>query len=83
MLVGREDIWAGAGIGVSVLVLSAVALHRCLPLGSAEGDRQPMPRARKAFLLAGVGLVVALGLFPQLLFPWVIRAAQGLGNLIS
>jgi hypothetical protein len=43
------------------------------------GGRDP---ALRFFLAGGVAFVLALGVFPQLLYPWVIRAAQGLKNLM-
>ncbi len=36
----------------------------------------------RVYLLAGISLCVVLGLFPQLIYPWVLQAVSGLTNLI-
>ncbi|HET7010278.1 MAG TPA: proton-conducting transporter membrane subunit [Anaerolineales bacterium] len=80
---GRSDAWAGALIVSSLVVLSVSVLR--WNLGSdaqAVADSALTARARRTFLLGGVLLVVALGLFPQLTYPWLVQAARGLENLI-
>jgi len=82
-LLARNDVWASACVVASILVLIASIGRRWTPDGRAtEAETMPAPTGRRFLLIAGVLLVVGLGVFPQLLFPWVIRAAQGLHNLI-
>jgi NADH-quinone oxidoreductase subunit N len=81
--VGTMDPWAGGLIVVSMVVLSMAVIRWGLSLNSGVVQESGFEeRSRRAFLLGGVALVLSLGIFPQLLFPWVIRAAEGLGNLI-
>ncbi len=39
-------------------------------------------RSERVLLGVGMGLCVVLGVFPQLLYPWVIQAASSLSNLV-
>lgn len=82
-LLGRADPWAGGLMVGSILVLTVSVLRRVegpQPVAEPEpGGRDP---ALRFFLAGGVVFVLALGVFPQLLYPWVIRAAQGLKNLM-
>jgi hypothetical protein len=67
----------------SILVLIASMGRRLTPEAkAAEVEAAPVATVRRSLLIGGVLMVVGLGVFPQLLFPWVIRAAQGLHNLI-
>ena len=82
-LVGRTDVWAGGLVVASILILTVSLARRAtllVPTMGEPGDHGPW--GQRLFLGGGVAMVVALGLFPQLLYPWVIRAAQGLHNLM-
>jgi NADH-quinone oxidoreductase subunit N len=81
--VGTTDPWAGGLIILSMVVLSIAVIRWGLSLNNRVVQESGLEgRSRRAFLFGGVVLVMSLGIFPQLLFPWVIRAAEGLGNLI-
>lgn len=83
-LLARTDVWAGGLMVASILILTtSLARRSTIPAPPARGDSSGgAPWARRFFLGGGVALILALGLFPQLLYPWVIRAAQGLHNLM-
>jgi formate hydrogenlyase subunit 3/multisubunit Na+/H+ antiporter MnhD subunit len=82
-LVARTDVWAGGLVVASILVLTVSLVRRATAWGPRMGEPgDGGPWGRRVFLGGGVALVVALGLFPQLLYPWVIQAAQGLQNLM-
>lgn len=82
-LLGRSDAWASGAIVASILILTgSIARVAFRAEGAVEATAERSSRARRFFLATGVLLIAALGLFPQLLYPWVIRAAEGLHNLI-
>jgi formate hydrogenlyase subunit 3/multisubunit Na+/H+ antiporter MnhD subunit len=82
-LLASRDVWASACVVASILVLIASMGRRLTPEAkAAEVEAAPVATVRRSLLIGGVLMVVGLGVFPQLLFPWVIRAAQGLHNLI-
>ena len=70
---------------LSILITSAGAirwigvLFRTVPFVAA----QVPPLSVQILLGAGIGLCVLFGIFPQLLFPWVVLAASELANLMS
>jgi len=69
-------IFSMIGLGVLVIRLAAILFGR----GDGE-DFIAMPKEPRAFLLGGIVLLLLLGLFPQLIFPWVEDVASGLANL--
>ena len=82
-LLARSDVWASGAIVASTLILTGSIARVAFRSGrAAEGTDGDASGARRFFLAFGILLIVALGLFPQLLYPWVIRAAEGLHNLI-
>jgi formate hydrogenlyase subunit 3/multisubunit Na+/H+ antiporter MnhD subunit len=49
----------------------------------AESPRpSPLARGETLFLGVGIALCIALGLFPQMIFPWVVQVIGGLKNLL-
>jgi NADH:ubiquinone oxidoreductase subunit 2 (subunit N) len=81
---------AGQAPGVALLVIASVMAEglACVKwlrvLLSPAGPRPTRghSRAEYAFLGLGISLVLSLGLFPQLVFPWVVQALSGLKNLL-
>lgn len=69
-------IFSMIGLGVLVIRWAAILFGR----GDAE-ELITMSKAPRSFLLGGIILVLLLGLFPQLVFPWVEDVASGLANL--
>lgn len=71
-------------LGVGVNSATAFRWLRWL-LGAAELDPPSLALASRDRLLqyGGVALCLVLGLFPQLLYPWVVQTVSGLANLIG
>lgn len=65
-------------IGLGVLVIRWAAIL----FGRGDGEELiAMSKVPRSFLLGGIILLLLLGLFPQLVFPWVEDVASGLANL--
>ena len=69
-------IFSMIGLGVLVIRWAAILFGR----GDAEGLIK-MSKVHRGFLLGGIVFLLLLGLFPQLVFPWVEDVASGLANL--
>jgi len=65
--------------------LGTLVVLRWLWRSLSQADRAPVTiglnQPERAFLLLGILLVVLLGFFPQLLYPWVVQSLSGLTNL--
>jgi len=66
------------GLGMLVIRWAAILFSRREGDGIIEVSKEP-----RIFLLGGILLLLFLGLFPQLIFPWVEDVASGLTNLFS
>lgn len=65
-------------VGLGVLVIRWAAIL----FGKGDGENViTMSKEPRIFLLGGIILMLLLGLFPQLVFPWVEDVASGLKNL--
>ena len=65
-------------VGLGVLVIRWAAIL----FGRGDGDEIiVVSKEPRIFLLGGILLLLLLGLFPQLVFPWVEEVASGLANL--
>lgn len=65
-------------VGLGVLVIRWAAIF----FGKGDGENViTMSKEPRIFLLGGIILMLLLGLFPQLVFPWVEDVASGLKNL--
>jgi formate hydrogenlyase subunit 3/multisubunit Na+/H+ antiporter MnhD subunit len=65
-------------IGLGVLVIRWAAIL----FGRGDGEELfTVSKEPRIFLLGGIILLLLLGLFPQLVFPWVEDVASGLANL--
>jgi hypothetical protein len=65
-------------VGLGVLVIRWAAIL----FGRGDGDDIiAISKEPRIFLLGGIILLLLLGLFPQLVFPWVEDVASGLANL--
>jgi formate hydrogenlyase subunit 3/multisubunit Na+/H+ antiporter MnhD subunit len=83
--IAPDHVVAAAAVVLSIVITSAGALRwvgvlfRAVPFPGAG-----LPRRSVQLLQgAGVGLCLLFGVFPQVLFPWVVLAASGLANLMS
>ena len=76
---------AAATVVASILISSSGAirwigvLFRTVPFKAGESPG----RSVRLILGSGIGLCILFGVFPQLLFPWVVLAASGLANLMN
>jgi formate hydrogenlyase subunit 3/multisubunit Na+/H+ antiporter MnhD subunit len=83
--IAPEHVITAAAVVLSILITSAGAirwigvLFRPVPFASHDVPR----RSVQLLQGAGIGLCVLFGVFPQVLFPWVVLAASGLANLMS
>jgi NADH:ubiquinone oxidoreductase subunit 2 (subunit N) len=65
-------------IGLGMLVIRWAAIL----FGRGNGDEIiAVSKEPRIFLLGGILLLIFLGLFPQIIFPWVEDVASGLANL--
>jgi hypothetical protein len=68
-------------LGGAVCV-SAVLRWTGIMVGGVRGkETASLTRGQILLLGSGIGLCLLLGVFPQLLFPWLLRAAAGLTGL--
>jgi formate hydrogenlyase subunit 3/multisubunit Na+/H+ antiporter MnhD subunit len=77
---------SGIAAGAALLGTAAIGLGGLRWLitmvQAKEARRTYLGLVERGFLVAGVGLCLAMGLFPQLTYPLVVQAAGGLANLI-
>ncbi len=71
-------LFSMVGLGMLVIRWAAILFSRREGDGIIEVSKEP-----RIFLLGGILLLLFLGLFPQLIFPWVEDVASGLTNLFS
>jgi len=69
----------------SMALLSIVALRWAFLLFSPyeDMDTRPLPVQERVFMLGGLALTAAMGVFPQLIFPWVVETVAGLTRLFQ
>ena len=83
LVLNTDKLAAGAVIfsmiGLGWLVIRWAAILFAREEGDESITRTESPRA---FLLGGIMLLFCLGLFPQIIFPWIEDVASGLANLI-
>ncbi|NIS81454.1 MAG: hypothetical protein GTO14_14910 [Anaerolineales bacterium] len=78
------DPLASASILLALLSLGGMALRWAGIFFSAQQSEAPGSRSRleNLFIASGVLVCVLLGIFPQLLYPWVVQAAAGMSQLL-
>jgi formate hydrogenlyase subunit 3/multisubunit Na+/H+ antiporter MnhD subunit len=67
------------------VLLGAIMVFRWISVLLARTSSGPEVRlapAPRFFLATGIVMVVAIGIFPQILFPWVVEALAGMSNLV-
>ena len=69
-------LFSMVGLGMLVIRLAAILFGR-----RDDDDIIAVSKEPRIFLLGGILLLLLLGLFPQLVFPWVEDVASGLANL--
>jgi formate hydrogenlyase subunit 3/multisubunit Na+/H+ antiporter MnhD subunit len=83
-ILAPADLMASLAVGLGILLIGGATLRWARRL-LAEGEGLP-PRpatlAERLFLISGAGLCLLLGLFPQAMYPWVVRVVAGLTNLV-
>ena len=84
-LVG-EDNPAAAAILILGIALAAATAARWIWVLLSDPEGAPITvellPMEKQFIRIGIGLCLSVGIFPQLLFPWISQALTGLENLI-
>jgi len=85
---GRWAVMAGGGAAAFAIVgtigavsLAAVRWTSTVLRSPRERSHPPLTLLDRLFLGVGILLCVLLGLFPQLLYPWVVGALSGLTGL--
>jgi formate hydrogenlyase subunit 3/multisubunit Na+/H+ antiporter MnhD subunit len=78
------DFFAGAAIVVASLFIGATAVHWGNVLLSVPLQElpQPEPASVRIILIGGIAMCILLGVFPQLLYPWVVQAVAGMTQLL-
>lgn len=71
-----------AGIGIG-----SVTAFRWMHWTLLDPEHAPVTialgRLERVLLLAGVSLSIGLGVFPQLIYPWIVQSIAGLANLMG
>jgi formate hydrogenlyase subunit 3/multisubunit Na+/H+ antiporter MnhD subunit len=83
-ILAPSDLMASLGVGLGILLLGGATLRwaRKMLDGGESPERRPRPLGERLFLISGAGLCLLLGLFPQAMYPWIVRVAAGLSNLV-
>lgn len=68
--------------GSSVIGLIVVMRWINVLFDSSDREREPNGLAGSALMGTGIGLTVLLGVFPQVVFPWITRIAAGFPALV-
>jgi NADH-quinone oxidoreductase subunit N len=80
---GTLDVLASGAVLFSTLCIAASALfwmtHFMQP---AEHSFERLTWVERFFYAGGVALILAFGVFPQIVYPWVIDMSSGLTNLL-
>ena len=88
---GVSSVLAGQFPVQSLLVVGSIMagglaclrwLRRSLATRPAESE-PGLGRRANGFLIVGIIMCLGLGLFPQLIFPWVVQVVGGLKNLVG
>lgn len=82
---GKAYVLSATGVVFAMLVGAGACarwLNTVLERRQEVRATRQGPGWERAFLLAAMALCVVLGLFPQLLYPWVLQAVSGLTSLI-
>jgi formate hydrogenlyase subunit 3/multisubunit Na+/H+ antiporter MnhD subunit len=81
--IGSIDLLAGGAVLFSTLCIGASAIlwlfHFLQP---TEREPQTATIESAVFFIGGIGLILAFGVFPQLVYPWIVEMASGLTNLL-
>ena len=81
----QGDIFAASTLLFSMIGVGVLGIRWAVILfdkGDAD-DHVTMANAARGFLIGGILLLLLLGIFPQLVFPWIEDVAAGLANLFS
>jgi hypothetical protein len=66
-------------------ILGGVMVFRWMSVLLAEAGsahERVIDQGPRFFFVSGIVMVVVIGLFPQVLFPWIVRAIAGMSNLV-
>jgi NADH:ubiquinone oxidoreductase subunit 2 (subunit N) len=79
-VVASLDHYAWIALVGSMGILGVAAIRSAMALFLYEDTAHSMilDWKRKIFLGGGMVLTIFLGIFPQLLFPWIIKALEGI-----
>lgn len=80
---GSLDILASGAILFSTLCIAASALY-WMHHFMQPADRPPesLSLVERFFFAGGIALILTFGVFPQIVYPWVVDMASGLTNLL-
>lgn len=70
---------------IGSMVLISISIYRWARLqmdAAIYSHDVQLSRVRRNVLIMGSAICILTGLFPQLIFPWVVRVAEGIINLI-
>lgn len=84
-LVGEEQLVEGLILVAAsfLLVLTTLQWAYRFLRGDREGEALDMPVGPRLLSIGGIVICVALGVFPQIVYPWVVEAASGLLQLMG
>jgi NADH-quinone oxidoreductase subunit N len=70
--------WIAVIGSMGILCMGAIRIARVLLYKSHDEYSRIVDWKEKIFLAGGLFLTIILGIFPQLLFPWIIQAIKGI-----
>jgi formate hydrogenlyase subunit 3/multisubunit Na+/H+ antiporter MnhD subunit len=84
-LVGEGHLLDGLVLVLAsfVLILSTLQWAYRFLRTDKEGDASEMPIGPRLLAIGGIVICVVLGVFPQIVYPWVVEAASGLLQLMG
>ncbi len=82
-VLASSSLHSGFAVIVAMAALGAASMRWMSVFLSGEADSESITSSplETFFLLGGVGIILLLGTFPQVLLPWMVQALDGLSNL--
>ncbi len=82
-VLASSSLQSGFAVIVAMAALGAASMRWMSVFLSGEADSESITSSplETFFLLGGVGIILLLGTFPQVLLPWMVQALDGLSNL--
>jgi formate hydrogenlyase subunit 3/multisubunit Na+/H+ antiporter MnhD subunit len=83
-LAAQKGIWLSFSILLSSGIIGYAGIKRTVGLRHRHSEHLggDLGLAERAFLWGGLGITIILGIFPQVLFPWITQTITGLSKAL-